>query len=141
MNAKIVEAGDTVMISFVGRLDDGRVFDSSSEKPLSIEIGSGKLIQGLDREIVGMSEGDEKTVNVKAEEAYGIEDPKLVANIPTVALKKNNIEPVVGLMLKTPQGNCHITNVSDLEIEVNFNHPLAGKRLTFEVKIEEVIKR
>ncbi len=140
MTDKVVEAGDTVKFSFVGKFEDGSVFDTS-DKPIAVEIGTGKLIKGLDKEIMGMKEGQEKKVLVSPDEGYGEENPKLVGVIPSEVFRKNNIEPEVGMVLKTPQGNCHVTAVSGDDIEVNFNHPLAGRNLIFDIKIEEIIKK
>jgi FKBP-type peptidyl-prolyl cis-trans isomerase 2 len=134
-----VEPGDTVKFSFVGRLKDGPIFDTSDE-PMSMEIGTGKLVKGLDKEIVGMAQGEEKEVTVSPEEGYGLEDPSFVMTIPLEAFKNNNIDPQVGMILKTPHGNCHVTRVSDKDVEIDYNHPLAGKTLVFNIKIEEIIK-
>ena|ERR1700752_940332 len=135
-----VESGDTVRFSFVGRFEDGSIFDTSDE-PISIEIGTGKLISGLDKEILGMTQGEEKEVTVSPEEGYGLEDPSFVQTIPLDAFKKNNIDPQIGMMLRTPHGDCHITGVSDKDVEVDYNHPLAGRTLVFDIKIEEIIKK
>jgi peptidylprolyl isomerase len=140
MSSTVAEAGDTVKFSYVGKLQDGSVFDTS-DQPISVEIGTGKLIKGLDTEIMGMAQGEEKKVTVTPQDGYGSEDPDLVTKIPTQAFQKNNLDPKVGMMLKTPQGNCHITAVSDNDVEVNFNHPLAGKTLMFDIKIEEIVKK
>jgi FKBP-type peptidyl-prolyl cis-trans isomerase 2 len=135
-----VESGDTVRFNFVGRFEDGSIFDTSDE-PISMEIGTGKLIKGLDKEILGMTQGEEKEVTVSPEEGYGLEDPSFVRTIPLEAFKTNNIEPQIGMMLRTPHGDCHITSVSDKDVEVDYNHPLAGKTLIFDIKIEEIIKK
>lgn len=135
-----VELGDTVRFSFVGRLEDGSIFDTS-DKPISIEVGAGKLIRGLDKEILGMTQGEEKEITVSPEDGYGLEDPSFIRTIPLEAFKRNNIEPQIGMMLRTPQGNCYVTGVADKEVEVNYNHPLAGKTLIFDIKIEEIIKK
>ncbi|GBD39382.1 FKBP-type peptidyl-prolyl cis-trans isomerase SlyD [bacterium HR37] len=140
MSEKIVEVGDTVRFSFVGKFGDGSIFDTSDE-PISIEIGTGKLIKGLDKEILGMKEGEEKEITVSPEEGYGFEDPNLITTIPYEAFQKNNIEPRVGMMLRTPQGDCHVTAISGNEVEISYNHPLAGKTLIFDIKIEEIIKK
>lgn len=141
MTDKLVENGDVVKFSYVGKFEDGSVFSDTSEDPVSVEIGTGKLLKGLDKEIVGMTEGEEKEVTVSPEEGYGFENPSLVATIPQDVFKENNIEPKLGMMLNTPKGHCHITNISDNDIEVNFNHPLAGKNLIFDIKVEEIIKK
>jgi FKBP-type peptidyl-prolyl cis-trans isomerase 2 len=87
-----------------------------------------------------MTQGEEKEVTVSPEEGYGLEDSSLVMTIPLDAFKKNNIEPQIGMMLRTPHGDCHVTEILDKNVEVNYNHPLAGKTLIFDVKIEEIIK-
>jgi FKBP-type peptidyl-prolyl cis-trans isomerase 2 len=107
---------------------------------VAIEIGTGKLIKGLDKEILGMTEGEEKKVDVSPEEGYGAEDPNLVINIPYETFKKNNLEPHVGMVLKTSKGNGYVTQMVDKDVEVNFNHPLAGKNLTFDISIVEIVK-
>ncbi|MGE5445742.1 MAG: FKBP-type peptidyl-prolyl cis-trans isomerase [Ignavibacteriales bacterium] len=140
MSNRVVGSGDTVKFSFVGRLEDGSIFDTS-DKPISIEIGTGKLIRGLDKEILGMAQGEEKEITVPPEEGYGLEDPSFVRTIPLEAFKKNNIEPQIGMMLRTPHGDCHITGVSDKDVEVDYNHPLAGKTLIFDIKVEEIVKK
>ncbi len=132
--------GDTVKFSFVGRLKDGLIFDTSDE-PMSMEIGTGKLIKGLDKEIVGMAQGEEKEVTVSPEEGYGLEDSSFVMTIPLEAFKKNNIDPRIGMMFRTPHGDCHVTGVSDKKVVVDYNHPLAGKILIFDIKIVEIIKK
>ncbi|MER3447109.1 MAG: peptidylprolyl isomerase [Candidatus Dadabacteria bacterium] len=135
-----VGLGDTVKFSFVGRFEDGSIFDTS-DKPIAVEIGTGKLIRGLDKEILGMTQGEEKEITLSPEDGYGLEDPSLVRAIPLETFKRNNIEPRMGMMLRTPQGDCYITGVSDKDVEVNYNHPLAGKTLIFDIKIEEIIKK
>ena len=64
MADKLVETGDTVKFSYVGKFEDGSVFSDTSSDPVSVEIGTGKLIKGLDKEIVGMLEGEEKNLKV-----------------------------------------------------------------------------
>ncbi|MGE5443828.1 MAG: FKBP-type peptidyl-prolyl cis-trans isomerase [Ignavibacteriales bacterium] len=137
MNNK-VRSGDIVKFSFVGRLEDGSIFETTDE-PISVEIGRAKLIRGLDKEILGMAQGEEKEITVSPEEGYGLEDPSSVSSIPLEVFENNNIEPEVGMMLRTSEGDCYVTDISDKGVEVTYNHPLAGKTLTFDVKIEEVI--
>ena len=140
MNDKVVEKGDTIKFSFIGRFEDGSVFDSSDE-PITSTIGAGKLINGLDNGMMAMSEGEEKTLEISPEQGYGVEDPSLVSAIPRNAFKENNLEPEIGMMLNTPKGKCHVTGISEKDVEVNFNHPLAGKTLIFDVKVEEIAKK
>ena len=140
MNNKQIEKGDTVKFSYVGKIKDGSVFDTS-DAPIMSEVGTGKLIDGLDKGMLAMSQGDEKRIEVSPEQGYGNEDPGLDSTIPRKAFQENNLEPELGMRLKTPKGKCYVTRVSEEDVEVNFNHPLAGKTLIFDVKIEEIAKR
>ena len=140
MSDKVIEQGDTVKFSFTGKLEDGSVFDTS-DAPITTQVGAGKLIKALDKELVGMSEGEEKTVKASPEEGFGHEDPNLVKTIPFDDFKKNELEPKEGMRIRTPDGVCQITKVIDnKDVEVNYNHPLAGKNVSFDIKVEEIVK-
>ena len=140
MSDKVIEQGDTVKFSFTGKLEDGSVFDTS-DGPITTQAGAGKLIKALDKQLIGMSVGEEKTVQAPPEEGFGYEDPKLVKMIPFDDFKKNELEPKAGMRIRTPNGVCQITKViGDKEVEVNYNHPLAGKNVMFDIKVEEIVK-
>ncbi|MEL7525640.1 MAG: peptidylprolyl isomerase, partial [Pseudomonadota bacterium] len=129
------KAGDTVQLHYKGTLDDGSVFDSSEgREPLEFTVGSGQIIPGLDKAIPGMKIGDEKTVRVEAEEAYGAVNPEARQTVP-----RGNIPPdvplEVGLQLQAQTENGQMISVtvvefSDEEVVLDANHPLAGKALT-----------
>jgi FKBP-type peptidyl-prolyl cis-trans isomerase 2 len=140
---KVVEKGDTVKFNSVGKFEDGYVFLDTSEfnELISVEVGTGKLIEGLDKEILGMTEGEEKQIKITPEEGFGFEDLNLITTILHEVLQKCNVEPKEGMGLRTSQGDCYVTKVSDKGVEVNYNHPLAGKSLTFDIKVKEIIKK
>jgi FKBP-type peptidyl-prolyl cis-trans isomerase 2 len=141
MSSKKVEAGDTVRFSSLVKLQDGSVVRGSSV-PITLEMETGKkMIKGLYNAILGMEQGEEKTFSVSPAEAYGLEDSNFVRNIPMELLEKSNIKPEIGMRIRTINGDCRIVGFSEKEVEVDYNHPLAGKTLTFEVKIEEIIKK
>ncbi|MEO0979570.1 MAG: peptidylprolyl isomerase [Pseudomonadota bacterium] len=134
------KAGDTVQLHYKGTLDDGSVFDSSEgREPLEFTVGSGQIIPGLDKAIPGMKIGDEKTVRVEAEEAYGAVNPEARQTVP-----RGNIPPdvplEVGLQLQAQTENGQMISVtvvefSDEEVVLDANHPLAGKALTFAITL------
>lgn len=135
--------GDTVKIHYTGTLSDGTQFDSSSGRdPLSFQLGAGQIIPGLEKEIAGMAVGDQKTVTVPAEEAYGPRDPQQVQQVPRNALPPE-LEPQVGMQLQaqTPNGTpvqLIVIEVTDETITVDANHPLAGQDLIFAVEMIEI---
>ncbi len=134
------KAGDTVQLHYKGTLDDGSVFDSSEgREPLEFTVGSGQIIPGLDKAIPGMKIGDEKTVRVEAEEAYGAVNPEARQTVP-----RGNLPPDVplekGLQLQAQTENGQTISVtvvefSDDAVVLDANHPLAGKALTFDITL------
>lgn len=139
-----VKTGNKVKVEYVGKLDDGSVFDSSEDhgKPLEFEVGSGHVIKGFDDAVLGMNEGDEKEFTIQPAEAYGQHDPTLVQKVPREVFPQE-AELTAGLLFEAglPTGEkvpAMITAVDEGIVTVDLNHPLAGKRLSFKIKLKEV---
>ncbi len=137
-----VETGKTVQMHYVGKLDDGTIFDSSEGKePLEFVFGEGSIIPALEKELEGMEEGEKKQVVVKAEDAYGERNPEAIQKVSKDQLPPE-IEPKVGMQLlaQTQTANIPVTiiEVEEDTITIDFNHPLAGKDLIFDVEIVKV---
>ncbi|MCV0429276.1 MAG: peptidylprolyl isomerase [Roseibium sp.] len=134
------KSGDTVRLHYKGTLDDGSVFDSSEGRdPLEFTVGSGQIIPGLDKAIPGMKVGDEKTVRVEAAEAYGPLNPSARQPVPRAHIPEN-VPLEVGLQLQAQTENGQmmsvtVVEISDEEVVLDANHPLAGKDLTFEIQL------
>ncbi|MGB9002817.1 MAG: peptidylprolyl isomerase [Nitrosotalea sp.] len=138
------KTGNKVKVEYVGKLDDGSVFDSSEDhgKPLEFEVGSGHVIKGFDDAILGMNEGDEKEFTIQPAEAYGQHDPTLVQKVPREVFPQE-AELTAGLLFEAglPTGEkvpAMITAVDDGIVTVDLNHPLAGKTLNFKIKLKEI---
>ena len=135
-----VKTGDTVRIHYTGTLEDGSTFDSSAGRdPLEFQVGSGQIIPGLDKAMPGMSVGEKKTVAVPADEAYGQPNPEAVprgeipADIP--------LDPGTQLQVQTPNGQVMpvtVVDVTDAEVTLDANHPLAGQDLTFAIELVHI---
>jgi len=140
MTEEIVKKGDKVKIEYTGKLEDGNVFDTSEGKdPLCFEVGSGQVIPGFDKAVDGMKKDEEKTFEIKSDDAYGPVRAELTQELPRDKLPKDP-EPKEGMMLvmKAPDGRqvpAKIVKVSDDKVTIDVNHPLAGKNLTFTVKV------
>lgn len=138
-----VKAGDTVRIHYTGTLGDGTIFDSSQGgEPLEFTVGSGQIIPGLDGAMEGMSVGDQKTVEIPSEQAYGAYDPQGRQEIPRGQIP-DHIPLDVGtqLQMQLPDGRAMpvtVAEVSDETVVLDANHPLAGKDLTFDVEMVEI---
>ncbi|AKB29333.1 FKBP-type peptidyl-prolyl cis-trans isomerase SlyD [Methanosarcina siciliae C2J] len=145
---KTVENGDTISVDYVGKLEDGTVFDTSEKeaaneagiynemrdyKPLTFTVGAGQMIKGFDEGVVGMKVGEEKTLEIPPEEAYGEYMEEFVRELPRNAV---NFTPEIGMQLATENGlRGKITEVGKENFIVDFNHELAGKTLIFKIKV------
>jgi peptidylprolyl isomerase len=134
------KSGDTVRLHYKGTLDDGSTFDSSEGRdPLEFTVGSGQIISGLDRAIPGMKVGDEKTVRIEADDAYGAHNPSARQAVPRANIPANiPIEVGMQLQAQTENGQMMtvvVAEISEDEVVLDANHPLAGKALTFEIQL------
>jgi peptidylprolyl isomerase len=135
-----IKKGDKVKVEYTGKLADGKVFDTSKGRdPLSFEMGAKQIIPGFEKNVEGMKVGEEKTFTLSVEESYGPVKKELVQEIPRDKLPKEQ-EPQEGMMLmmKAPTGQqipARIVKVAEDKVTLDLNHPLAGKELTFEVKV------
>lgn len=136
--------GDRVKIHYKGSFADGIVFDTSEGKePLEFTLGEGKVIPGFEKNIDGMEQGEKKTFQVGPTEGYGESRKELIQEIPRNKFPKN-VEAKKGqvLVLKSPDGKQIMTTITQADAEkvtLDLNHPLAGKTLTFEVEVVEVL--
>jgi len=132
--------GDTVRIHYTGRLTDGTVFDSSEDRdPLEFTLGEGKVIPGFEEAVRGMEEGESKTAEIAADDAYGPRRDDLVMQMPRDRLPED-LDPSVGqrLQMQTQDGQkveVLVTDVDDAGIRIDANHPLAGRDLEFEIEL------
>lgn len=139
-----VKDGDTVKVHYTGKLEDGSVFDSSVERdPLEITLGEGKLIPGFEKAVVGLEVGDKTTAAIESADAYGDRREDLEVTIERTQLPED-IEPEVGMQLQLNQPNgqpvpVQIIKVEDENIVIDANHPLAGKDLTFDIELVDIV--
>jgi peptidylprolyl isomerase len=141
-----IKEGDKVKIDYTGKFENGDVFDSSQHgdhsHPLEFEVGKKMIISGLEDEIVGMEKGQEKTVKIPKDKAYGDRNEQLVVKIPKDKLPKDKeVEKGMMLMMASQDGRqmpAVVTEVGESEITIDLNHPLAGKDLVFEFKVVDV---
>lgn len=139
-----VKKGDTVKVEYEGSLDDGTVFDSSERhgEPIEFEVGAGQIIPGFESEVVGMEEGEEKKFKVQPSDAYGDHNPEMVKKVPRDQLPiEEELRPGMMLVTTLPNGieiPAIVLEVTDGSVTIDLNHPLAGKVLSFRIKVIEV---
>jgi peptidylprolyl isomerase len=135
--------GDTVKVHYTGKLEDGTVFDTSTERePLEFTIGEGNIIPGFEKAVVGMDPGQSKTEVIPTEQAYGPYQEEMVVTIDRKQMPAE-IAPEIGQQLHIQQPNGQvlpviITDVSDATVTLDANHPLAGENLTFDIQLVEI---
>jgi FKBP-type peptidyl-prolyl cis-trans isomerase SlyD len=149
-----VKKGDFIKLDYTGRTEDGRIFDTTLEAtakeaglraqgikygPVVVKLGEGQLVQGLDSALEGAELG-KHTIKLKPEVAFGKKDAKLLRMVPARVLKENKITPFVGQELDL-DGNRGVVRVaSPGRTIVDFNHPLAGLNVQYDVDIKEIVK-
>ena len=137
-------SGDTVRIHYTGTLSDGTVFDSSEGRgPLEFTLGVGQVIPGFDRAVEGMAPGETQTVEIPAAEAYGPLREEMMLSVSPDQFPEG-MTPEVGqqLQLSQPDGQAVVVRVADVAddaVLLDANHELAGKDLTFEITLEEIV--
>lgn len=131
-----------VAIDYKLTLDSGEVVDHSSPgEPLGFIFGAGQVIPGLEKGLEGMEAGQSDTITVEPEEAYGVPNTALEREIPRENFPADlDLKPGMGFEARGPHGpvTFRVKSVKDDAVVADFNHPLAGERLTFEVTVAEV---
>ena len=146
-----MKEGDMVLIDYVAKIKDtNEIFDTTKEevakqagifdpnykyRPLPVLIGAGFVIKGLEEALRNMEVGQSKKIEIPPEKAYGERDERLVKLIPESNFRDNNIEPVVGKYVQINNLTGKIISVSGGRVKVDFNHPLAGKVVEYEVTV------
>lgn len=152
-----IATGDSVVVEYTGRLEDGAVFDTSRESvaaeaglkeqqpsrdfdPITVELGSGRIIDGFQEALVGMEEGEERTVQIPPEKAYGERSADRVLEYdPETFAEMLGEQPTEGMHVETEdRGRGQVDHVDSDAVRVDFNHALAGEPLEFEIEVIEV---
>ena len=139
------QTGETVRVHYTGTLSDGAEFDSSSGRdPISFVHGEQSVIPGFEAAVADLEVGESVTVTIPAAEAYGDRADEAVQLVPVDAF--GDTVPEVGWMveLQGPQGQqatALVAKVNEDSVLLDLNHPLAGKDLTFELKLVEIVGR
>ncbi|HEV8593908.1 MAG TPA: peptidylprolyl isomerase [Thermoplasmata archaeon] len=136
------QPGSKVKIRYRGTLADGEEFDSNlNGEPLEFQVGEGQVIDGFDKAVLGMAVGEEKTFTIPPDEAYGAHDGALIMDVPRSQLPEDGLFLGIGVRIRLQDGRTAegiVTKIGEETVTLDFNHPLAGKPLTFAIKIVDV---
>lgn len=153
-----IATGDSVTIEYTGRVDDGPIFDTTRESvaeeaglaeehpdreytPLTVDVGAGQVIEGLEDALTGLEQGDTPTVTIPPEQGYGEWNEERVQEYDADELKRmlGDQTPEEGAYLETQEGDLgEIVAVGDDVIRVDFNPQLAGETLEFDIEVVDV---
>ncbi|WP_048307092.1 FKBP-type peptidyl-prolyl cis-trans isomerase [Halomonas sp. PR-M31] len=134
--------GMEVTLHFTLKLEDGTVVDSTRDKqPATFQMGDGNLPPGFEAPLTGLAEGDSGSYTVSPEHAFGQHNPQNVQRIPRESFEEAELEEGLVMSFADAAGGevpGVIAEIDDKQVSVDFNHPLAGRTLTFEVEVIEV---
>jgi len=147
-----IKKKDFIEVDFTGTVKDTKqIFDTTIEsvakenhlpdkdyKPIIICVGEGHLVKGLDEGLIGKEQG-KHSFDLKAEEAFGKKDAKLIEMIPLSKFKEHKIDPTPGLQLNIDGDLGTVLRVSGGRVMLDFNHPLAGRDIIYEIDVKRVV--
>ncbi len=150
-----INNGDFVKVNFTGKIkENGEVFDTTYEnvateegfdtnsrnyQPIPIVVGAHHLLPAIEEEIEGLDEGDEKTIEIACEDAFGKRNSDNVQLIPMKEFKKQGMNPVPGMPINVGDKTGKILTVNGGRVRVDFNHELAGKDLVYDIEIVKIL--
>ena len=151
-----IKDGDFVRVNFTGKIKENEeVFDTTYDeialeadifdenktyKPIPIVVGGNHLLPAIEEEIVGLEAGDTKTIEVESDKGFGPRDPKAIQLIPMKEFKRQGMTPYPGMRISAEGGEGRILTVNGGRVKVDFNHPLAGKDLVYDIEVTEIIE-
>ena len=142
---KTVTVGNNVAVHYVGTFEDGTEFDNSHTRgsTLDFEVGAGRMIKGFDQAVIGMTEGETKTVSLTPADAYGERVEEAIQPVPMAAFGPD-FKFELGEMIQGngPQGS-FVAKIQAIQEEqqqviLDMNHPLAGRTLNFEIQMVKI---
>jgi FKBP-type peptidyl-prolyl cis-trans isomerase 2 len=155
--AESIKEGDFITIDYVGKVKNtGKIFDLTREDvakkeglmsdnarfgPITIIVGAKHVIPGLDTHLLGLKVGDNKTFDIPCSDGFGNKDATLVKLIPRSEFKKQKVNPMPGMPVNLDNKYGIVQSVSGGRIKVDFNHPLAGKELSYDIEIHDKLDK
>jgi peptidylprolyl isomerase len=152
----VVNKGDFIQIELTGRVaETGEIFDTTSEdiakeKGINSEnrtygarlvvVGEGWVLRGLDAKLHGIKPNEQIAIEIMASDAFGERDSSNVQMIPFRILRSKGINPVIGAELEIEGRQAVVRSIGAGRVQVDYNHPLAGRKIIYDVKVDEIIE-
>jgi len=148
----MLEKGDFIEISYTAETD-GIIFDTTDKEvaknsgirpehahPIIICLGHGFILAGLEKELVGKNVGEKSVISLDARNAFGMKNPKLIQLVPLSVFKQHNVQPAQNMQINIDGALGIVKSVSSGRVVVDFNHPLSGKNVVYQVEIKRKIE-
>jgi len=151
-----VNRGDFILLEMTGRSGEtGEVFETTDEEvakeneiysdekvygPRLVVVGEGWVLRGLDKRLPGLKEGEEAEIEITPDEAFGERNPNNVQTVHYRVLRSKGINPVVGAELEIDGRTAVIRSVGAGRVQVDYNHPLAGNKIVYDVRVDKLIE-
>ena len=134
--------GSSVSVNYTGRLEDGTIFDTSLHEgrtPLTATLGQGQLIPGFENGLMGMAVGEKKTIEIEPSDAYGEVNEGMIQEVPLSQVPEN-VKAGDMLQGQNERGSFQVSvkEVKENSVILDMNHPLAGKKLIFDLEVVSV---
>jgi len=153
-----MQDGTFVEIEYVGRIkESGEIFDLTDEKlakekkifnpqmkygPVTLILGNRQILLGVEKKIKEMKPGEKKAFTLEPKEAFGERNAELTKTFPLSEFHKQNMNPQVGQFLRLSNNvEGRVLSVSGGRVRVDFNHPLSGKSLDYELKLHRIVEK
>jgi len=135
-----MQNNDFIILRYSGKLKEtGQEFDKSEDTP--VIIGAGFTLKGIEEILKEMNIGEKKTIEIIPEKGFGERDQKLIKLVPISEFRRQDKKPIPGMMVSIENMKGRILTVSGGRVQIDFNHPLAGKTLIYELEIKEKIEK
>jgi FKBP-type peptidyl-prolyl cis-trans isomerase 2 len=137
-----VKIGDTVSVNYTGKFEDGTIFDTSlveGREPIKAKIGEKQVIPGFENGLIEMSVGESKTIEIEADDAYGPYRPEMVFDIPKTQFPEGiSVGDILSAQSQMGPVNVTVLEITEETVKIDSNHPLAGKKLIFDLEVVSV---
>ena len=131
-----------VTLHFTLKLPSGEVIDTTTDKaPATFKVGDGSLLPGFEQSLFGLKAGDQRSLQIEPERGFGPGNPQNIQTMPRDQFNEMELEPGLMVIFRDAAGGempGMVKTIHDTTVDVDFNHPLAGKTVTFDVEILEV---
>ena len=134
-----MQTNDFVVVNYSGKIKDNSLeFDKGDSLP--IIVGVNYTLKGIDKALLEMQVGEKKTIEISPEDGFGNRDEKLIRLVPLNEFKKHNTDPIPGMVVEADNRRGRVMSVSGGRVKVDFNHPLSGKTLIYDLEIKQKLE-